>query len=393
MIPYILVAVILAILAYIVFLAILLYIEASQQLADPPKTKVFRHDFDQIEPFNKEDKTLEGQSSAWQEQMRGYGQLLKKGNVGQIIFSHGTFVGEDPFAVGLMLENLFTDFGAAEVNKIKHFNRYFWSKYLDDSAYFHPNYVELFEESLQQDIPCHNFSWSSGNYHAARFSAAVKLLELLKTKKEDLKNKRVLFIGHSHAGQVFALAAHIILNTEIGQALKKIIREENMSQVDSFNDLEGIPMDFVMLGTPYLYEWPKMDKYRVMHLINHRNHAYLAGTPTGFFHTRDGDYLQQWGVRGSDFIASTTEERQLNQKLSDILGETTDRIAWKDNILSRQRVPPYGETHLIDYKDDSGFTPNWISTIFGHGIYTEYQVMLFNMKLICEAFYEDEESA
>lgn len=389
MIPYILIAIILAILTYIVFLVIVLYLKASQELADPPKTKVFRHDFDQIEAFNKEDKSLEGQSSTWKEKMRGYGELLEQANVGQIILSHGTFVGEDPFAVGLMLENVFTDFGAAEVNKIKHFNRYFWSKYLHDSAYFHPDYVQLLEESLQQDIPCHNFSWSSGNYHAARLSGAIKLLGLLKAKKEELKDKRVLFIGHSHAGQVFALAAHIILKTEIGQALEKIIRDENMSQVDNFNDLKGISMDFVMLGTPYLYEWPKGGHYRVLHLINHRNHPYLGGSPTGFFHTRDGDYLQQWGVRGSDFIASTAEERQFNQELSDILGETTDRMAWKDNILSRQRVPPYGETHLIDYKDDSDLTPNWISTIFGHGVYTEYQVMLFNMKLISKAFYEE----
>ncbi len=388
MIPYILLVIILVILAYIVLLAIWLYLEASQELAEAPKTKVYYRSFDQIAAITQEELTLEAQSVLWRKEMEECGQQLQAANVGLIVFSHGTFVGDDPFGMELVLESLFPNyFRAKEVAKIRAFNHSFWSAYLNDKAYFNPKYVNLFEAALAQGIPCHNFSWSSGNYHAARLSGALKLLNLLQEKSAEIGQKRVLLIGHSHAGQVFALAAHLILNTAKGLALKKLIQKENLASNTNFNTLKAMPLDFVMLGTPYLYPWPETKQYRVIHLINHRNHPYLGGTPNGFFHTRDGDYLQQWGVAGSDFIATTEKERRLNQKLSPILGDTTNRIQWKDQVLSRLRVPPYGETYLVDYKDDSQWVPNWMTSIFGHGIYTEYQAMLFNTHLICEALY------
>jgi hypothetical protein len=391
MIPFILIAIILVLLIYISYLAISLYLEASRQLAEPPQTEVFYRTFNQIAEFNQGKTSFEDQSESWKEQMRQCGRLLSEAGLGLTIFSHGTFVGEDPFGVSLALESLFPFFNARESARIKAFNRSFWSQYLYDKAYFQPKYVKLFEDGLQQNIPALNFSWSSGNHHAARLFGAIRLLKMLDSKKELLTNKRALLIGHSHAGQLFALVAHLISESETGLALKKLMMKEGIFLSHDLAELKDIAIDFVLLGSPYLYDWPDPSPYRVVHFINHRNHPYLAGHPTGALHTRDGDYIQQWGAAGSDFIASTAKERLLNTKLSEILGDTTDRLAWKDRVLSRLRVPPYGKTYLIDYKDNNQITPNWMSTIFGHGIYTEYQVMLFNTHLICEALYDSKD--
>ena len=89
-------------------------------------------------------------------------------------------------------------------------------------------------------------------------------------------------------------------------------------------------------------------------------------------------------------MASTTKERRLNERLSQILGDTTNLILWRRNVSTKLRVPPHGITHLIDYKDRSRIFPNCISTVFGHGVYTTYEAMLFNTDLICKSLYNTE---
>ncbi|MCP4442302.1 MAG: hypothetical protein GY810_25625 [Aureispira sp.] len=377
----------------VILIGVLLYLRKPQELTEKPTTKVFHHTFDQIESFHKENPDFESQSSIWQKEMQKHGESLHASDVGLIIFSHGTFVGEDPLGVEPMLESLFPKSKLNnQIAKIKEFNHSFWQKKLQDQGYFLSSYVSLFEKSLQKPISCINFKWSSGNHHSARLSGAIRLIQLISSKKKELGNKRVLLIGHSHAGQLFSLVSHLISNSDVGLELKKILLEEEENLDNDLATLNDVPLDFVTLGTPYLYPWPETNKYRTIHFINHRNHPYLAGTSQGVFHTRDGDYIQQWGIAGSDLIASTKKERELNKKLSNILGNTRNRIAWKKNISLRLRVPPYGETHLVDYLDSSPMIPNCIRTIFGHGVYTQYHAMLFNTDLICKSLYSSKHS-
>jgi hypothetical protein len=51
------------------------------------------------------------------------------------------------------------------------------------------------------------------------------------------------------------------------------------------------------------------------------------------------------------------------------------------------RVHPSGRTMLVDYQDQSSVVPNFFQTLFGHGIYTHYEVMLFNTRLITDQLY------
>lgn len=381
--PYIIIGIIV-----LVILAISLYYRLTRQLAPKPTTEVLHHTFDQIVTFNEDDPSFEAQSPEWQEKMQACGQVLAKNKVGLVVFTHGTFVGEDPLGLIPALERLSPRFKPHKLsNQLKEFNRSFWAKKLTDQGYFHPDYVELFEQSLGQDIPCINFRWTSGNYHAARFSGAINLIQLISANQKEIKDKRVLLIGHSHAGQVFALIANLLADSPTGKALKQLLQEEGIQIEEDLAKLKDLDLDFVTLGTPYIYDWPKADQYQPINLINHRNHPYLGGSRTGVLHTRDGDYIQQWGIAGSDLLATTSKERKLNKKLSEILGDTTNLILWRRNVSAMLRVPPHGKTHLIDYKDDSKILPNCISTMFGHGVYTTYEAMLFNTDLICRSLY------
>jgi hypothetical protein len=202
--------------------------------------------------------------------------------------------------------------------------------------------------------------------------------------------RRILLIGHSHAGQVFALFAHLVENTSLGQDLLKVVAELKGKPTEFANALHRcrkISFDFATFGTPVIYPWPEQSAKRLVNIINHRGHPYLAGRRRGVPFTLDGDYIQQWGILGSDFVAMTPKERRTNQALDKILGEGLNRSKWGNFRKLRARVSPYGFTYLVDYGDQSQLVPNFFATVFGHGIYTRFDVMEFNLNLICRHLY------
>jgi len=107
----------------------------------------------------------------------------------------------------------------------------------------------------------------------------------------------------------------------------------------------------------------------------------------GILHTRDGDYIQQYGISGTDILATTKIEREINRDLNELFGGGFDWRMWRENIKHRLRLHGKGLNLLIDYQDASRTKPNCLKTFFGHGIYTKYETMLFNTRKICEHFY------
>ena len=60
---------------------------------------------------------------------------------------------------------------------------------------------------------------------------------------------------------------------------------------------------------------------------------------------------------------------------------------WLENVAKGMRVHDSGTTYLVDYRDHSLMVPNFMKTVFGHGAYTRYEAMLFNIELICNEFF------
>jgi hypothetical protein len=349
--------------------------------------------FQPAAPFSDRSRRLDAQSLNWQERMRDHGKRLRDKQVSGIFFAHGTFVGLDPFSVARGIQAVFPRIGDSWIRKIQHLNRKQSNIIMRDLANFLPEYVALTESALGTVIPCREFRWSSGNHHAARLAGALDLIVRIGkfvTESSPRNGQRILLLGHSHAGQVFALFSHLLENTKIGQELIEIIEKSPIFSTDFLKYLPAcrhVSVDFVTLGSPVIYPWPERSANRLMHVVNHRGHPYLAGRRRGAPFTLDGDYVQQWGITGSDFLAMTPSERRTNQALDKILGEGLNRSRWSTIRRNRTRVSPHGFTYLVDYADQSTIGPNFLATIFGHGIYTRFDVLEFNMDLICEHFF------
>lgn len=355
-----------------------------------PKVPFFIKEVDQSIPFNGEGFTLELQSQGWREAMRHVGLRLNRHHVSQLFFVHGTFAGDDPFGVVPAMQRIFpkleTSFAENIQGKIK---RRFDHLQRDSGNYLH-DYVQLFKEATQCDAECQLFVWSSGNHHAARLKGAILLFRRLYQNLPDIPASTVLLWGHSHAGQVFALLSHLLQLSPLGERLWELLLDSGWAEASDrqhVQRLQKFNYDFMTFGAPLRYPWRLSQKVRLLSVVNHRGSNHLAAQPFGFWKTQAGDYIQQWGIHGSDSPASFGLERRLNRELDKVLGLGIDPRGWLENVAKGMRVSEYGVTYLIDYKDQSRLMPNGLTSIFGHGVYTRFEHMLFNAQLCCDVFY------
>lgn len=346
--------------------------------------------WDEALPFSEQGR-LEGQADAWRERMLACGKTLTRADVRQIYFMHGTFAGSDPFNVLPPLKNLMPHLAKEWEQLIESKMKRAVDKLARDIGNFHPDYVRLFQDATGDQIPCHTMHWSSANHHWGRLQGALRLIEDLHQRFPKGPEGVVLLIGHSHARQVFALFTQLLSDSQLGQDLWKFIHDEQLGTTDLPHIARRFShgsFHFVTLGGPLRYPFAPTDRMKFLHLVNHRGKGELAEHLLNLWTTAGGDYMQQWGVAGSDALATTNRERVLNRALDQLLGKGTDARVWVHTITARIRVGELGRTLLVDYGDQGGFKINCIPTVFGHGIYTRYRVMLFNTELICKYFYE-----
>lgn len=341
-------------------------------------------------PFHKKDFKLEAQSPPWRARMRTSGQVLEAAGVVHLVFLHGTFVGSDPLGLLPPLQSFLPSMYEKMEDKLQSAMKGAMNRIAHDNGNFLPHYVELFASALGGGIEASLLQWSSGNHHIARLQGAIRLISYLLEQEKPRPGSRILLIGHSHARQVFALFTHLVGQSETGKQLWDFIEREQLGTPRLSREslrLRQLAFDFVTLGGPVRYAWAFLPGMRALHLINHRGEGLQADPVLGFWQTAAGDYVQQWGTIGSDTLATTGRERQLNRELDPILGKGTDTRLWYSSMMRRERLGNFGLTLLIDYQDQ-GKLPNFLATVFGHGIYTRYRTMLFQTELICEYLYE-----
>jgi len=318
------------------------------------------------------------------------GASLASQGVKTIYFIHGTFVGDDPFDISRLISQSFPRIEAAL--KIPTMAGLFNKDSLfKDVGQFTKEYCNIAEHYLGHNLECKKFCWSSGNHHVARVSAAFNLLEEL-TKTGQKTSDKILLVGHSHAGQLFALLTRMMDDKLLATELQTKLREAGFS-VDPDQTLLRLKLlkkrwiFFVTLGTPPRYLWTPSSRHRILHIINHRLPEPVAGGMGGILTTRDGDYIQQLGVAGSDGLSPVKNHHAVNRDLNQLLDAGSNLHHWRKTIKLNQRLHPSGFNYLSDYGDQKK-TPNFMATIFGHGIYTRYRVMLYNMEEIAGYFTE-----
>lgn len=290
-----------------------------------------------------------------------------------------------------------------------------------DNGNYLPRDRELLERALNPDgdvtIPVRLFNWSSENNHIARADTAVRLVaELASVRMEP--GKRILCWGHSHGGNVLALLTNLLAGppgdpdvAAFFAAAETFYRRPLSGAVDlphwetarallanSRRPVLHAPLDIVTFGTPIRYGWDAAGCDKLLHFVNHCCHngcpperTKLPTSPWEFLFGYNGDYVQQYGIAGTNFMPfplwwrALVADRRLNRLLQ------PDCSLWNlfDRICRGVRVPESGKTLLVNYGKP---VDQPIMNARGHAVYTKPRWLPFHLSEIARIFYGDQSS-
>lgn len=314
-----------------------------------------------------------------------------KNNIQAIYLVHGTFVGEDPWHLVQLISTILPEQADNFVGKFKYAIKQGQDFFTQDTGNFTEKHIGILSKAFGENIQVINFHWSSGNHHYARVKGMIELIKQICISQAQ--GDRILLIGHSHASQLFALLTQLLGNPNFMEIMNKYFSDQidKKELVAVTKKCQSLSFDFVTLGAPPRYSWALNSKMRLIHFINHRNssdsRAFQGGSPSGVLTTRDGDYIQQWGVAGSDFFSPIEKERIINKELDYYFDSGIDRKIFRERIKLKKRLHNEGHHFLVDY-GDQGRVPNFIKTIFGHGVYTKVEFLGFHLSIIGKYFYQ-----
>ena len=307
---------------------------------------------------------------------------LKKHQVALIVLVHGTFAGNDAFGLFDLIEPIHQDL----TKTLKQHGKTLLNKLAKDVGNYTPKYAA--ELNTLTNIPCELFIWSSGNYHLARLRGTLELANNL-TKhivEKHLQGQHILLMGHSHAGQLFALLTRFLSDADdvyhimATDSQLNAAKQHLLKQLDILNSVQ---LDIVTFGTPIRYAWSTPENTRLLAIVNHRSDS----TPSGILSIRDGDYVQHWGITGTDSFPPN------NLSLNDAFDEVLDKGRDLTRILSQpctRQINSAGDNLFIDYQDhntDSLDLTHCIKHLFGHGVYTRHDKLQFNLNTIIQHWY------
>jgi hypothetical protein len=302
--------------------------------------------------------------------------------------------GHDPLAMGSVVKRALPVLHPRVERFIQRMTKAGSDRILGDLGNYSPEYVRLFQAGLGGSIGCSLFVWSSANHHAARVRAAAWLALRLASSEKLVRSRdrcrRFLLVGHSHAGQIFALLTQLLAGGPLAELLVDAAVGCGEKETDlraALARIRQVEFDFVTLGTAPRYAWGDAPGYRVAHFVNHHSDKVARRPLRAILNTARSDFVRKLGAAGSDFPAWTDAERHINLRLDAALGPGSDFRTW----LRRVRSPalmPNGTTLLIRYREVSaGAAPKIMDAYFGHGVYTRKGAMLFTAKVIVDHFY------
>lgn len=357
---------------------------------------------------------VEPQSAEFDQQLSAAGEAFGAANVAAIYCVHGTFVGND--VLGLLTElSRFTPSLSRSFSRVG-------KRVIDIVAGEAGNYTRGFtqllenelEQSVTRKIPVRLFHWSSQNNHIARADGAIRLIAELADQAARFdrpEEQRVQLWGHSHGGNVLALVSQVLgadcamreeffeaarsfynawvrrrVDMPVWQRVREILDDEN-------HPVRQISLDMVTYGTPIRYGWHSGGYANLLHFVHHRpppqGEDWQAPIPLKLMRARkalDGDYVQQIGIAGTNFMPLPIAVRTwlADRRLHAVLQNEMLR----ENIIARlrrkSRVPDEGTTLLVDYDE---INP-WVTRhIFGHGLYTLRKWLPFHCQEIAKQFY------
>ena len=328
---------------------------------------------------------------------------------------HGTFAGNDAF--GLFTE--LSRFTPKVSNALGRVGKGTVDLFAGEAGNYTRRYALEFQAGLaagaKHPIPVRFFNWSSQNNHIARADGAVQLLielgELASRVPEGDAPARVLLWGHSHGGNVFALLTNLLgadedSRREFFTAARSFYqpwlgRRTDMpawTKAESLlaneqHPIRRLQLDIVTFGTPIRYGWDADGYANLLHFVQHRvppqDVEFQAPVPLRLFPlllAKHGDYVQQIGISGSNFVPLPLFVRTLQADLK--LDKLLEKDLKRENIVRRlrhgTRVADEGTTLLVDYKERALQLRLW-----GHGVYTRREWLAFHCREVAQRFYGD----
>ena len=338
---------------------------------------------------------------------------FRANNVREIVLVHGTFVGND--IAGLLRE--IARFSPQFADVLKRLGKRVFDQVTGEIGNYTSTFAgrleKLVNDSDSDPIKVSLFHWSGENHHLGRAAGAMSLLEhILNAGYEP--SDRMMIWGHSHGGNLLAMLSLLVGGSQAAKerffkATRSHYRDPILGRLDlplwdamrqelsRSNLKEKLPqIDAVNFGVPLRYRWNRDVVPGLLNFVQHRSldeaHPERAKFPTSIrevIGARGGDYVQQLGIGGTDFLHSVFAWRSWNseRRLRLMFAKDVRRRDLLDNIRRGLRVSMDGKTLLVDYPTTK---KKWNQKVVGHGVYTRHEWIPFHLNQIASRMYKDQ---
>ena len=353
-------------------------------------------------------------------------QLHADFKVREVVLVHGTFMGNDPFAIAEIINAIAGDGWVGKTlrsiaNKISASTKSMADKIAKDVGNYTKEYRGRFQELVGTDpqIKILEPTWSSQNHHFARTDLAVRLLVHLHGLGLDPEHEKVVLWGHSHAGNGFALLTNLLANDQqsVEQFFAAAGRDlpKHWLKAQAILKAEASPLPLAKsliiasFGTPVRYGWDTNGYSDLIHISHHRPETENQITTKPLFpphpmgdiiKATHGDWVQAFALAGTDVSPPTSsQENQAFGKLFE-QGLQPPEItldlrfvfpAMLKNLCARwkngTRCHIDGENLLVQYEPcgRKTITRRPIEEVmFGHGVATVEEWLPRHLALILE---------
>lgn len=261
-----------------------------------------------------------------------FGRLHTEFKIREVLLVHGTFMGDDPFAIAEIMKSIAGDGWVGDTlrsmaSKLTTNTKSIADKISKDIGNYTPEYRDQFQQLVGSDpqVRILDPTWSSQNHHFARADLAVRLLVHLHDLQMDHDHERVLLWGHSHAGNGFALLTNLLANhAESIDCFFAAAGNElppHWQKARAILKAEPAPLPLAKsliiasFGTPVRYGWDTNGYRALIHVSHHRpeEKGQLTTKPlfpphpmSDVLHATHGDWVQAFAVAGTDVPLPTS---------------------------------------------------------------------------------------
>lgn len=354
-------------------------------------------------------------------------ELHSKCRIGRVVVVHGTFVGNDPFAVAETLKSMGRDIPliGEQLEKmaemIQESTQPATNSIIQDMGTYTEAFRDLFQALVGDDpsVELLDPTWSSQNHHFARADLAVRLVHNI-LLRPPMPGHRILLWGHSHAGNAFAMLTNLLANerSSVEQFFSAVGEqsEPHWNAVKNALRNAGGPhplaksVVLVAFGTPVRYGWDINGCAQLIHVLHHRPHnpetpfltkpLFPPQAPADIINATWGDWIQAFAVAGTDLVSASTldENEKLTTLLERNLASPVHELDTRFIPTARLRDTCYrwkqgtrchtdGLNILVDY-EPSGEAVLGLpleSSVFGHGVATTVKWLPAHLRLVIDS--------